>query len=790
MKKVLSILLSVVLVLSIMSPFTIFADEFTDTNINHAVVHDPSIYKDKNGKYYIVGSHMAMYDSDDMINWTQLPSSLDGSGYLGEDWKKTLEEPLKWTTAWQEWRKENDPNYKDAELEYNCWANDVIYNEHMGKYCLYGAVSVWGSTCSAIWLCTSDNIEGPYEYVHTFIYSGITKNTNPDNPRYNALPYTNSNIPKDLIETGITTRSEIIKQPWFVQDQTAWNYGHYDCWLGRYPNAIDPTPFIDKNGDMWLAYGSYSGGCFVIKLDNNTGLPDYQYMKNTDGYDMYFGMRISNTNEATEGTGEGPYIQYDPVSDYYYFYLTYGGLYYGGGYNIREYRSKNPDGPYEDASGNLATDMKNTGLKLVGNYKLSASKNGYLSGGHGSCLVDDDNSMYHAYHTRYLRYTDGEPFWDAFQTVIHKMVRTSNGWSVFLPFQYQGEENLTSVSKPEIVGVYEFVDTTDGIQNLSYNKNAYDTVYPTQSIVLNEDGTIGNIKHYDFVNTPVIVEDKTEITKEYLEKDVVGTWKLNGNGVDVSFKIGDVSYQGVFARQFDETNEKKSVLVFSAAGNNNTSIWGVKDENHSFELIKSQSANCTQKGYQIYKCSDCDLELTKNIKSALGHSYSATVVKPTCAKQGYTKYTCKRCKKTYNSNYVKATGKHTYDSGKITTKATYAKAGVKTYTCKVCSAKKTSSIAKLTLAKPTGVKISSLSKGFKLTWKKVSASKGYEIQYSTSSSFSNSKKITVTKNSILSKSVQKLKGNKKYYVRIRAYTTENGKKYYSSWVKTYVTTKK
>lgn len=275
-----------------------------------------------------------------------------------------------------------------------------------------------------------------------------------------------------------------------------------------------------------------------------------------------------------------------------------------------------------------------------------------------------------------------------------------------------------------------------------------------------------------------------------MKKEVVGTWKLNGNGVDVSFKIGDVSYQGAFARQFDETNEKKSVLVFSAAGDNNTSIWGVKDENHNFELIKSQSASCTQKGYEIYKCSDCDLELTKNIKSALGHSYSITVVKSTCLKQGYTKYTCKRCKKTYNSNYVKATGKHTYDSGKITTKATYTKAGVKTYTCKVCSAKKTSSIAKLTLAKPTGVKISSLSKGFKLTWKKVSGSKGYEIQYSTSSSFSNSKKITVTKNSILSKSVQKLKGNKKYYVRIRAYTTENGKKYYSSWVKTSVTTKK
>ncbi len=67
-----------------------------------------------------------------------------------------------------------------------------------------------------------------------------------------------------------------------------------------------------------------------------------------------------------EGSGEGPYIVYDPVSDYYYFYLTYCGLNALGGYNIREYRSKNVDGPYVDAAGNDAMDYVNSGAKLFG----------------------------------------------------------------------------------------------------------------------------------------------------------------------------------------------------------------------------------------------------------------------------------------------------------------------------------------------------------------------------------------------------------------------------------------
>ncbi|MBQ7741199.1 MAG: fibronectin type III domain-containing protein, partial [Eubacterium sp.] len=68
-------------------------------------------------------------------------------------------------------------------------------------------------------------------------------------------------------------------------------------------------------------------------------------------------------------------------------------------------------------------------------------------------------------------------------------------------------------------------------------------------------------------------------------------------------------------------------------------------------------------------------------------------------------------------------------------------------------------------------------------YSKVPAASGYQVQWSTSKSFSeNTKKKLVAK----SKSSYKIttgSSNKKYYVRIRAYKLRNNKKYYSPWSK-------
>jgi len=47
----------------------------------------------------------------------------------------------------------------------------------------------------------------------------------------------------------------------------------------------------------------------------------------------------------------------------------------------------------------------------------------------------------------------------------------------------------------------------------------------------------------------------------------------------------------------------------------------------------------------------------------------------------------------------------------------------------------------------------------------------------------NRKTMTVMGYKKVSKKIRKLKGGKKYYVRIRTYKTVNGTKYYSRWSK-------
>ena len=86
---------------------------------------------------------------------------------------------------------------------------------------------------------------------------------------------------------------------------------------------------------------------------------------------------------------------------------------------------------------------------------------------------------------------------------------------------------------------------------------------------------------------------------------------------------------------------------------------------------------------------------------------------------------------------------------------------------------------------PKGTSLSSVkasSKGFTAKWKKQSTeTTGYQLQYSTSSKFKSAKTVTISKNKTVTKAIKKLKGKKKYYVRVRTYKIVGKTKYYSSW---------
>ena len=79
---------------------------------------------------------------------------------------------------------------------------------------------------------------------------------------------------------------------------------------------------------------------------------------------------------------------------------------------------------------------------------------------------------------------------------------------------------------------------------------------------------------------------------------------------------------------------------------------------HTEKLINEKDATCTSTGYTGDKiCTICNKILEKGKEIAkLDHTYTLTVVEPTCTTQGYTVYECKTCDKTHKDDYVNALG--------------------------------------------------------------------------------------------------------------------------------------
>ena len=71
-----------------------------------------------------------------------------------------------------------------------------------------------------------------------------------------------------------------------------------------------------------MVYGSYSGGIFILELDPESGFP-YP----GQGY----GKKLMGGNHA----GLKTLYFYSPDTDYYYLFVTFGGLAADGGYNMR-----------------------------------------------------------------------------------------------------------------------------------------------------------------------------------------------------------------------------------------------------------------------------------------------------------------------------------------------------------------------------------------------------------------------------------------------------------------------
>lgn len=88
---------------------------------------------------------------------------------------------------------------------------------------------------------------------------------------------------------------------------------------------------------------------------------------------------------------------------------------------------------------------------------------------------------------------------------------------------------------------------------------------------------------------------------------------------------------------------------------------------------------------------------------------------------------------------------------------------------------------KISTAKQKITKIKTAKGGFTAKWKKQSMADGYQLKYANNSDFENGKSKYVKTNSTTSLSVSKLRSGKTYFVKVRSYTTVDGKKIYGDW---------
>ena len=131
---------------------------------------------------------------------------------------------------------------------------------------------------------------------------------------------------------------------------------------------------------------------------------------------------------------------------------------------------------------------------------------------------------------------------------------------------------------------------------------------------------------------------------------------------------------------------------------------------------------------------------------------------------------------------------HTHDYGnwKTSKKATEIAAGAKTRTCPICGSTETKVIPQL---KPTlkAVKIrkpKAQKKAAVIKWNKIAKrnkTKKVEIQYSTDRNFKKGVKTKYASAKKTSFQIKNLKKDRKYYVRIRAYTKAGNKVHVSKW---------
>jgi len=431
-------------------------------------------------EYFVFGSHLAAAKTTDLLNWTLVADGVNNANPLFTNVLTALQPAFTWSQV-------ND-----------LWAPDVVRLADNKFYFYYDSCK-GDSPLSALGVAVADSIGGPYVNKQIILRSGMP----------------------GLSDDGIT---------------------NYDAQV--HPNVVDPNTFFDATGHLWMVYGSYSGGIFILAMDETTGLPDL-----SQGY----GKHLMGGNHARI---EGAYVLYNTQTGFYYLFTSFGGLAANGGYNIRVARAQAPDGPYFDAAGTNMDSVRGNpavlfddtriaphGQKLMGNFQYTLASGetgtaeGYVSPGHNSAYFDAGlNKYFLIFHTRFPN--RGEQH----ELRVHELLFNSAGWPVVAPFRYaplslSPTAVVAEVTNADVPGAYKFIDHGEDISA---------TVKTSQAIRLNADGTMSGA--------------------------MTGTWIHRGNNL-IDIALSGVIYNGVLSRQWN-SNANRFVVTFSAQAAHGVSWWG------------------------------------------------------------------------------------------------------------------------------------------------------------------------------------------------------------------------
>ena len=277
--------------------------------------------------------------------------------------------------------------------------------------------------------------------------------------------------------------------------------------------------------------------------------------------------------------------------------------------------------------------------------------------------------------------------------------------------------------------------------------------------------------------------NKTEYDKyEYFDNTGMTVKLVYSNGNKVIFN--DYCISG-----FDNSLVGDNVITISAYGYSAKLTLHIKEHIHNYNLWRTTvNPTCTEGGEMIRSCSVCGAEETKTI-DALGHDYSEQWTideEADCVNDGSKSHHCTRCKAKKDITSIPATG-HKYVETVV--EPSYSNRGYTLYECSVCGySYKDNYEEQLIVPAVTGFASGSQTKSSAvLGWDKVSCADGYAVELYTGGKWN--EVFRTSDSSVTSCTVDSLKADSIYTLRIMAFKDTDDGTVYSDYTRLAVKTK-